>query len=215
MDTIWLFDDSPAMEGATRDAKRTLNDLKRDIKAQRQLMLQCDKKGNYDEALYYAEECLRISQEALAYVNTLHSSASARVLIDLSNFILSGALRAAAFTAIASAPGALIGVANGAFNPLANSDPMMEAIKTASAWAKSAAPYTIGAGYLVSGLKGAKYRLFQFINSIGREDGRNYADKNGNAIINACRADIASMVAEYQNCVDVYRMRNENRWRFG
>ena len=56
MEPNWLFDDSPAMEGATRDAKRTLRELKRDLKAERKLMLDCDKKGNYDEALYHAEE---------------------------------------------------------------------------------------------------------------------------------------------------------------
>lgn len=214
MEPIWLFDDSPAMEGATSNAKRALKELKRDIKAERKLMLDCDKKGNYDEALYHAEACLRCAQEALAYVNTLHSSTPMKIWIELSNFILSGALRAAAFTALASAPGAFLGVVGTAANPLSENDPAKEAIRMAGMWAKTVAPYTIGAGYLVSGLKGAKYKLFQFIDRFGRSDGRNFADKNGNAIINACRADIVAMVDEYQNCVEVYRMQNENRWRF-
>jgi hypothetical protein len=214
MEPNWLFDDSPAMEGATRDAKRTLRELKRDLKAERKLMLDCDKKGNYDEALYHAEECLRCSQEALTYVNTLHSSAPMKIWLELSNFILSGALRAAAYTALASAPGALYGAAGAVVNPLSDADPTKEAFRVAAIWAKSAAPYAIGAGYLVSGVKSAKYKLFSLIDSIGRSDGRNFADKNGNAVINACRADIAAMVDEYQNCVDAYRMKAENRWRF-
>lgn len=214
MEPSWLFDDSPAMEGATRDAKRTLKELKRDIKAERKLMLDCDKKGNYDEALYYAEECLRCTQEALAYVNTLHSSVPMKLWIELSNFILGGALRAAAYTAFAAAPGALLGAAGAAINPLSDGDAVKEAVRMAGMWAKSAAPYAIGAGYVVSGIKGAKYKLFSIINNIGQSDGRTFADKNGNAVINACRADIAAMADEYQNCVDVYRMKAENRWKF-
>ena len=214
MEPIWLFDDSPAMEGATSNAKRTLKELKRDIKAERKLMLDCDKKGNYDEALYHAGECLRCSQEALTYVNTLHSSTPMKIWIALVEFILGGALRAAAWTAVSAIPTTAYGYW------LVNNHPSDDDAKQIAGlvygWATEVAPRAIGGAYLVSGIKAGKYKLAGMLKSlIGKgETPATFSDKNGNNVINACRHDIMSMVDEYQNCVDAYRMRAENRWRF-